>query len=89
MFDYAKRRQRLSERMDAEGVDLLFLAPSADLEYLTGLERGIPNVGIEHRRGAEQPAADPSAQDHHDAGSAMVGARRGSRAVLADSAAEL
>ena len=29
MFDYEKRRQRLSERMDAEGVDLLFLAPSA------------------------------------------------------------
>ena len=47
MFDYAKRRQRLSERMDAEGVDLLFLAPSADLEYLTGLERGIPNFGQE------------------------------------------
>ena len=47
MFDYAKRRQRLSERMDAEGVDLLFLAPSADLEYLTGLERGLPNFGQE------------------------------------------
>ena len=47
MFDYEKRRQRLSERMDAEGVDLLFLAPSADLEYLTGLERGIPNFGQE------------------------------------------
>lgn len=47
MFDYAKRRERLSERMDAEGVDLLFLAPSADLEYLTGLERGIPNFGQE------------------------------------------
>ena len=47
MFDYEKRRQRLSERMDAEGVDLLFVAPSADLEYLTGLERGIPNFGQE------------------------------------------
>jgi Xaa-Pro aminopeptidase len=47
MFDYAKRRAKLSERMEAEGVDLLFLAPSADLEYLTGLERGVPNFGQE------------------------------------------
>src|SRR4051812_42080317 len=31
--------------MRAEGVDLLFLAPSADLEYLTGAERGIPSFG--------------------------------------------
>ena len=31
--------------MQAEGVDLLFLAPSADLEYLTGVERQIPNFG--------------------------------------------
>jgi len=45
MFDYAGRRRRLSERMQAEGVDLLFLAPSADLEYLTGAERAIPNFG--------------------------------------------
>jgi hypothetical protein len=30
MFDDEKGRQVLSERMDAEGVDLLFLAPSAD-----------------------------------------------------------
>ena len=47
MFDYAKRRGKLSERMETEGVDLLFLAPSADLEYLTGLERQIPNFGQE------------------------------------------
>ncbi len=31
--------------MEAEGVDLLFLAPSADLEYLTGVERQIPSFG--------------------------------------------
>jgi hypothetical protein len=31
--------------MDAEGVDVLFLAPSADLEYLTGVERQVPNFG--------------------------------------------
>lgn len=31
--------------MQAEGVDALFLGPSADLEYLTGVERQIPNFG--------------------------------------------
>ena len=31
--------------MEDEGVDVLFLAPSADLEYLTGVERQIPNFG--------------------------------------------
>jgi Xaa-Pro aminopeptidase len=45
VFDYAQRQQRLHERLDAEGVDALFLAPSADLEYLTGVERQIPNFG--------------------------------------------
>ena len=45
MFDYAARRERLTERMQAEAVDALFLAPSADLEYLTGVERQIPNFG--------------------------------------------
>jgi Xaa-Pro aminopeptidase len=45
VFDYAARQEKLAERMDAEGVDVLFLAPSADLEYLTGVERGIPNFG--------------------------------------------
>jgi Xaa-Pro aminopeptidase len=45
MFDYRERRRRLGERMQAEGVDVLFLAPSADLEYLTGVERQIPNFG--------------------------------------------
>jgi Xaa-Pro aminopeptidase len=45
MFDYAARRHRLGERMEAEGIEVLFLAPSADLEYLTGLERQVPNFG--------------------------------------------
>jgi Xaa-Pro aminopeptidase len=45
MFDYAARRRRLSERMEEQGIDALFVAPSADLEYLTGLERQIPNFG--------------------------------------------
>jgi len=45
VFDYAARRRRLSERMEAEGIEALFLAPSADLEYLTGVERQVPNFG--------------------------------------------
>jgi len=45
MFDYASRRRRLSERLAAEGIAALFLAPSADLEYLTGVERQIPSFG--------------------------------------------
>jgi Xaa-Pro aminopeptidase len=45
VFAYADRRARLSQRMRAESVDLLFLGRSADLEYLTGVERGIPFFG--------------------------------------------
>jgi Xaa-Pro aminopeptidase len=45
MFDYAARRRRLAERMEEEGVSACFLSPSADLEYLTGLERQVPNFG--------------------------------------------
>jgi Xaa-Pro aminopeptidase len=45
VFDYAERRRRLTERMREQGVDALFLAPSADLEYLTGVERQIPSFG--------------------------------------------
>ena len=45
MFDYASRQRRLSERLEQEGIDALFLEPSADLEYLTGVERGIPSFG--------------------------------------------
>jgi Xaa-Pro dipeptidase len=45
VFDYAERRRRLAERMAEDGVDGLFLAPSADLEYLTGVERQIPTFG--------------------------------------------
>ena len=45
MFDHAERRKRLSARMQAAGVELLFLGLSADLEYLSGVERGIPFFG--------------------------------------------
>jgi Xaa-Pro aminopeptidase len=45
VFDYAERRRRLAQRMETEGIDVLFLAPSADLEYLTGVERHVPSFG--------------------------------------------
>ena len=45
MFDYAARQERLSDRLERENVAALFLAPSADLEYLTGVERQIPSFG--------------------------------------------
>ena len=65
MFDYAARRARLAERMELEGIDALFLAPSADLEYLTGLERHVPNFGeVSYAHGWVtgafiRPGADP------------------------------
>src|SRR5262249_18235784 len=45
VFDYAARRRRLTERMEAEGVVAIFLPLCADLEYLTGVERQIPFFG--------------------------------------------
>src|SRR3954466_14626345 len=45
MFDYDARQRRLSERLEQNGVDALFLAPSADLEYLAGVARQIPSFG--------------------------------------------
>lgn len=51
MFDFAGRRRQLGEQMDAAGIDLMFLPPSADLEYLTGMQRRVPtfgNVGYAH-----------------------------------------
>ena len=65
MFDYAGRRRRLAERMEAEGISAFFLSPSADLEYLTGLERQVPNFGeISYAQGwitgaFIRPGADP------------------------------
>ena len=45
MFDYAARRRRLDEVLEREGVDAMFLGPSSDHEYLTGVERMIPTFG--------------------------------------------
>jgi Xaa-Pro aminopeptidase len=43
--EYASRRERLAERMEQAGIELLFVPPSSDLEYLTGLERDLPSFG--------------------------------------------
>jgi Xaa-Pro aminopeptidase len=43
--ELAERRRRLGERMADRGIDALFLPHSADLEYLTGLERDLPSFG--------------------------------------------
>ena len=45
MFDYVSRCSRLAHILAQEAVDALFLGPSSDLEYLTGLERNIPTFG--------------------------------------------
>jgi Xaa-Pro aminopeptidase len=39
------RRERLAARLEGHGVDAVFLPPSSDLEYLTGLERDVPSFG--------------------------------------------
>jgi Xaa-Pro aminopeptidase len=43
--EHAERRTRLAEAMADAGVDAVFLPPSSDLEYLTGLERDLPSFG--------------------------------------------
>jgi Xaa-Pro aminopeptidase len=43
--EYRSRRERLAERMEEAGVDAVFIPPSSDLEYLTGLERDLPSFG--------------------------------------------
>jgi Xaa-Pro aminopeptidase len=64
-FDHADRRARLAAELDAQGIELLFVPPGSDLEYLTGLERDTPSFG-EHAythgwvtgaflRGGEEP----------------------------------
>lgn len=43
--EYAARRERLSASLAEGGLDAIFLPPSSDLEYLTGLERDLPSFG--------------------------------------------
>ena len=43
--EYEARRDRLGALLEARGIDALFVHPSSDLEYLTGLERDLPSFG--------------------------------------------
>jgi Xaa-Pro aminopeptidase len=43
--EYAGRRERLGELLEEHGIGAMFVPPSSDLEYLTGLERDIPPFG--------------------------------------------
>ena len=43
--EYTRRRERLGELLARRGLDALFVPPSADLEYLTGIERDLPTFG--------------------------------------------
>jgi len=43
--EYSGRRERLGELLEARGIGAMFVPPSSDLEYLTGLERDIPPFG--------------------------------------------
>jgi len=45
MPDRQQRQRELWDRMGALGVDLVFLPPSADLEYLTGFKRRVLTFG--------------------------------------------
>jgi len=46
--EYRERRERLGAKLREGGIDALFVAPSSDLEYLTGLERDLPSFGNVH-----------------------------------------
>jgi len=65
MFDYARRRASVGDRMRQAGIDLLFLPISGDLEYLTGIPRREPSFGnVAYRHGWVagaflRPGADP------------------------------
>jgi Xaa-Pro aminopeptidase len=39
------RRTRVAEAMAEAGIDALFVPPSSDLEYLTGMQRDLPSFG--------------------------------------------
>jgi Xaa-Pro aminopeptidase len=43
--EYASRRERLAALLQEHGIDGLFVPPSSDLEYLTGIERDLPTFG--------------------------------------------
>lgn len=43
--EYAARRERLGELLRDRQIDALFVPPSSDLEYLTGIQRDLPTFG--------------------------------------------
>lgn len=43
--EFPLRRARLDDVLERAGIDVLFVPPSADLEYLTGIERDLPTFG--------------------------------------------
>ena len=43
--EYAARRDRLAAVLESQGLDAIFVPPSSDLEYLTGVERDLPSFG--------------------------------------------
>jgi Xaa-Pro aminopeptidase len=43
--ELVRRRERLAEHLHEQGLDAVFLPPSSDLGYLTGLERDVPSFG--------------------------------------------
>lgn len=43
--EYAARRERLGDLLQERGIDAMFVPPSSDLEYLTGIERDLPSFG--------------------------------------------
>ncbi len=45
-MDYQTRLSRLRQSMHDQAIDLLFLPISADLQYLTGIPRDMPNFGL-------------------------------------------
>ncbi len=45
MMDYERRLSRFRQQMAAASVDMAFLPISADLQYLTGIPRDMPNYG--------------------------------------------
>src|SRR3954447_25470607 len=44
-MDYEGRLSRFRQQMNRDHVDLAFLPMSADLQYLTGIPRDMPNFG--------------------------------------------
>jgi Xaa-Pro dipeptidase len=51
MPEFAERIERARTRMDAQGIDLMYLTPGANTYYLTGWRRVAPTFGATHRPG--------------------------------------